>query len=117
MKVDSAVIDKLRKARDTASVVCANPTSIKSFYLKFIEIMHYIDQTVVSAKMDKQLEASKSLFSRFKVRMLCDQCRMFIAAGSVVFVFDSRRLVFTRGEMNGLLGIIFFESARHEEAD
>ena len=68
MKVDSAVIDKLRKARDTASVVCANPTSIKSFYLKFIEIMHYIDQTVVSAKMDKQLEASKSLFSRFKVQ-------------------------------------------------
>ena len=66
MKVDSAVIDKLRKARDTASVVCANPTSIKSFYLKFIEIMHYIDQTVVSAKMDKQLAASKSLFSRFK---------------------------------------------------
>lgn len=74
MKVDSAVIDKLRKARDTASVVCANPTAIKSFYLKFIEIMHYIDQTVVAAKMDKQLQASKSLFSRFKVSKCCPFC-------------------------------------------
>lgn len=67
MKVDSAVIAKLKKARDTASVVCANPTAIKSFYLKFIEIMHYIDQTVAATKMEKQLKNTEDLFTRFKV--------------------------------------------------
>eukprot|EP01012_Entosiphon_sulcatum_P062087 TRINITY_DN8821_c0_g1_i1.p1 TRINITY_DN8821_c0_g1~~TRINITY_DN8821_c0_g1_i1.p1 ORF type:complete len:4205 (-),score=604.71 TRINITY_DN8821_c0_g1_i1:28-12642(-) len=39
-----ALLQQLIKARDTRAVVCANPTSIKSLYLRFVEICHTLDE-------------------------------------------------------------------------
>ena len=43
-KVDPALHRKLLKARERRAVVVASPTSIKSFSLKFIEVLHNLDR-------------------------------------------------------------------------
>ena len=44
-EVSPALYHKLVKARDTRAVVCSHPTAIKSFVLKFIEMMHLLDES------------------------------------------------------------------------
>eukprot|EP00976_Prorocentrum_cordatum_P060302 1175837-Prorocentrum_minimum.AAC.2 len=41
--VSDELFEKLRKARDTRAVVVSNPTAVKSFVLKFVEIMDTLD--------------------------------------------------------------------------
>jgi hypothetical protein len=42
--VDEALLCKLEKARSSRAVIVASPTSIKSFVLKFTEILHLLDE-------------------------------------------------------------------------
>jgi hypothetical protein len=59
-EVDDNLYAKLLKARDTRAVVVSNPTAIKSFVLKFIEIMDTLDAHQMRTEQHK-----KGLFSRF----------------------------------------------------
>ena len=45
-EVDEAMLRKLEKARASRAVIVASPTSIKSFVLKFTEIIHLLEEHV-----------------------------------------------------------------------
>ena len=55
-----ALVKKLERARNTKSIVCAPPTAIKSFMLKFIELMHLLDQSEIASG---QVRSSVLLFA------------------------------------------------------
>jgi hypothetical protein len=41
---------KLCKARDSKAVICATPTSVKSFMLKFVEMMRHLEEQKFGGK-------------------------------------------------------------------
>eukprot|EP01047_Picozoa_sp_COSAG01_P053819 COSAG01_NODE_5810_length_4020_cov_2.216526_2_plen_1030_part_00 len=41
--ISDILVDKLVKARDSRAVVCSTPTAIKSFVLKFVEMLHTLE--------------------------------------------------------------------------
>ena len=53
---------KLVKARDAKAVICATPTSIKSFMLKFVEMMRHIHQKYFQKKPQ-----TKGIFDAFRL--------------------------------------------------
>lgn len=44
---------KLCKARDSKAIVCATPTSVKSFMLKFVEMMRYLEEKKYGGRQKK----------------------------------------------------------------
>lgn len=61
MKVTEGLYLKLHHARETRAVVVTTPTAIKSFALKFVEIMHLLD-----AASNEKADARSSLGGGFK---------------------------------------------------
>lgn len=53
MNIDAALFQKLKKAREMRAVVVASPTSIKSFMLKFVEMMRHLEHEKNSANANK----------------------------------------------------------------
>jgi hypothetical protein len=49
---DSALLAKLEKARHAKAIILASPTSIKSFLLKFVEMVHMLDQHESAGRAD-----------------------------------------------------------------
>lgn len=41
---------KLCKARDSKAIICANPTSVKSFMLKYVEMMRHLERSKTGGK-------------------------------------------------------------------
>lgn len=41
---------KLCKARDSKAIICATPTSMKSFMLKFVEMMRHLERSKVGGQ-------------------------------------------------------------------
>ena len=50
MNIDAALFQKLKKAREMRAIVIASPTSIKSFMLKFVEMMRHLEHEKNSAE-------------------------------------------------------------------
>ena len=57
---------KLVKARDSKAIICATPTSIKSFELKFIEMMRHIERANIAPKKKKGWFNLSSFARRYK---------------------------------------------------
>jgi hypothetical protein len=55
---------KLCKARDSKAVICANPTSVKSFMLKFVEMMKTLEEKKFGRSRASQ---NNSIFSAFSL--------------------------------------------------
>ena len=45
---------KLCKARDSKAIICATPTSVKSFMLKFVEMMRHLERSKMGSKPVKE---------------------------------------------------------------
>lgn len=45
---------KLCKARDSKAIICANPTSVKSFMLKYVEMMRHLERSKTGGKSTQQ---------------------------------------------------------------
>ena len=45
---------KLCKARDSKAIICATPTSVKSFMLKFVEMMRHLERSKTGSKAPPQ---------------------------------------------------------------
>lgn len=58
------LLEKLMRARRSRSVIVASPTSIKSFVIKFVEVVHLLDthRLKTSAQEGKGANAPKALF-------------------------------------------------------
>ncbi len=54
---------KLCKARDSKAVICATPTSVKSFMLKFVEMMRHLEEKKGKRRNDGGLLSAFSLSS------------------------------------------------------
>ena len=61
MRVTEGLYRKLHHARETRAVVVTTPTAIKSFALKFVEIMHILDGSAITAENAKK-SGFKALF-------------------------------------------------------
>ena len=57
---------KLVKARDSKAIICATPTSIKSFELKFVEMMRHLERTNVAPKKKNGWLTLSNFAKRFK---------------------------------------------------
>ena len=69
-KVNRDLYMKLLKARDSKAVICATPTSIKSFMLKFVEMMRHLDQ-----KQGPAPPTSSSFFESFSLSNIAKRFR------------------------------------------
>lgn len=54
---------KLCKARDSKAVICATPTSVKSFFLKFVEMMRHLEEQ----KFGGRRKPEGGFFSQFSL--------------------------------------------------
>ena len=45
--VTTELQQKLQKARDSSAVVCSTPTSVKSFVIKLVEMLHLLDHSMI----------------------------------------------------------------------
>lgn len=55
---------KLVKAKDSKAIICATPTSVKSFMLKFVEMMRHLEHSKFGAKMQQE---SGGFFQAFSI--------------------------------------------------
>jgi Protein of unknown function (DUF3638)/Protein of unknown function (DUF3645) len=62
---------KLCKARDSKAVICATPTSVKSFMLKFVEMMRYLEEQKLGGKKNKDV----GIFSAFSLSSIARRFR------------------------------------------
>ena len=62
---------KLVKARDSKAIICATPTSVKSFMLKFIEMMRHLEQSKFGGKRQE----SSGFFSAFSLSSIARKFR------------------------------------------
>jgi hypothetical protein len=68
---------KLCKARDSKAVVCATPTSVKSFMLKFVEMMRHLEEQKYGGRQKKAGFFSLSnLAQRFKDRSVITEMKV-----------------------------------------
>jgi hypothetical protein len=65
-QVTEGLYRKMFHARETRAVVVTTPTAIKSFALKFVEIMHTLDGTSIQVEGQKR-SGFKALFGLSKV--------------------------------------------------
>lgn len=62
---------KLCKARDSKAVICATPTSVKSFMLKFVEMMRHLEEQKFGGKKRKE----GGFFSAFSLSSIARRFR------------------------------------------
>jgi len=66
MRVTEGLYRKMYHARETRAVVITTPTAIKSFALKFVEIMHTLDGASIETDIGKRSTGLRSLFGLTK---------------------------------------------------
>jgi hypothetical protein len=64
---------KLCKARDSKAVICATPTSVKSFQLKFVEMMRYLEESKSGGRRTKGEKGG--FFSAFSLSAIARRFR------------------------------------------
>jgi hypothetical protein len=47
------------KARDQGAIVCASPSAVKSFALKFVEILHMLTESLDQMEENKEVERTR----------------------------------------------------------
>jgi hypothetical protein len=71
--IEFSLLNKLQEARDTAAVIVTTPAAIKAFYLKFVEVVHLLDQKPPEAELLKyhtQAEICNGIFALFRAGIL-----------------------------------------------
>ena len=63
---------KLVKAKDSKAIICATPTSVKSFMLKFVEMMRHLEQSKFGAKLQQE---SGGFFNAFSISNIARKFR------------------------------------------
>ncbi len=71
--VNETLYRRLISARDAKAVVITDPSSVKSFYLKFIEMIHLLEQSVTN-KEEYQRRCISSISSVHKPREQVEVC-------------------------------------------
>ena len=69
--ISTILYNKLVKARDSRAVVCSTPTAMKSFYLKFLEILSTLETGKIKSR-DKEAKAGKTIKGKM-ARLLRNQ--------------------------------------------
>ena len=73
--ISPILANKLLKARDSRAVVCSTPTAMKSFYLKFIELLASLETAKIkdrdgggdkSKKQEKKMKGKMARLLRFQ---------------------------------------------------
>eukprot|EP01051_Picozoa_sp_SAG22_P015501 SAG22_NODE_2033_length_3106_cov_1.734952_1_plen_1010_part_01 len=67
--ISTVLSNKLVKARDSRAVVCSTPTAMKSFYLKFIEILATLETAKIKSRDEGESKAGKKKEKSVKGKM------------------------------------------------
>lgn len=72
-KITRDLYMKLCKARDSKAVICATPTSVKSFMLKFVEMMKILEEKKFGSA--RQLPQNNGFFNAFSLSAIARRFR------------------------------------------